>query len=490
MGFEIGKITRLRLGYVGENASRVIEMDVSEWLRRWPDALIAITVQRPTEDDLYIASTEVEGDTLRWVISNSDVAIAGKGLAQVRALDAKAGTCYVSRVVETIIEPSMRGTTDTSAPDKAAGWVNDVLGAADELKDLSDRVNEFLDFDVQATTLPSGSNATASYAGGVLTLGLPRGPKGDRGSAGPVTVNGIEGIGDNITLTGENIPLSAEDGTKVSAAVLQRDRVVSLLGNGYFPSSAVVNQRGWSSGTEAAAGQYFIDRWLAASSGAVTPTLTSNGITATGEFFQIVPKSGLVGKMVTAAIGLSDGTVLAKSGIVPADGTWINFINTSVRGTNLLLTNVSEDMMRFRIIPGENTVRWAALYEGAYSPSTVPAFQPKGYADELLDCQRYYYKVPKHNGIVYPGYSGSTTEARATIYVPVVMRVNPSITVEDMTQLKVYDAAGSHDVTAAAINYRDGNAVGVRFTTADLTSSRPCVVRLNTTVALVADFEP
>ena len=36
-----------------------------------------------------------------------------------------------------------------------------------------------------AETLPAGSDATASYSDGVLTLGIPRGVKGDAGATGP-----------------------------------------------------------------------------------------------------------------------------------------------------------------------------------------------------------------------------------------------------------------------------------------------------------------
>ena len=32
---------------------------------------------------------------------------------------------------------------------------------------------------------------------------------------------------------------------------------------------------------------------------------------------------------------------------------------------------------------------WAALYEGAYTADALPAYQPKGYAAELAECQRY-----------------------------------------------------------------------------------------------------
>lgn len=37
-----------------------------------------------------------------------------------------------------------------------------------------------------------------------------------------------------------------------------------------------------------------------------------------------------------------------------------------------------------------NSWVWAALYEGSYDASTLPAYQPKGYAAELAECKRYF----------------------------------------------------------------------------------------------------
>lgn len=45
----------------------------------------------------------------------------------------------------------------------------------------------------EATTLPAGSDATASYSNGVLSLGIPRGDKGDTGATGPQGPQGETG---------------------------------------------------------------------------------------------------------------------------------------------------------------------------------------------------------------------------------------------------------------------------------------------------------
>ena len=55
------------------------------------------------------------------------------------------------------------------------------------LGDLANVLEDFESFSAEATTLAAGSDATASYEDGVLTLGIPKGDKGDTGT-------GIESI--------------------------------------------------------------------------------------------------------------------------------------------------------------------------------------------------------------------------------------------------------------------------------------------------------
>lgn len=145
MALKIGNLTKLYLGYVGENKTRTIEIDMTTWLEKWPDAVIAVTVQRPSEDDLYIAATEVQNSILSWAIVQSDLAKAGTGIAQIRALDRESGACYLSRTVGTVVDASMHGTTDENAPEKASGWVNQVLEAAADVEDRAEELDALVD---------------------------------------------------------------------------------------------------------------------------------------------------------------------------------------------------------------------------------------------------------------------------------------------------------------------------------------------------------
>lgn len=58
---------------------------------------------------------------------------------------------------------------------------------------LTEVLNNFDNFSVTITTLPAGSSATASYADGVLALGIPQGATGATGATGPQGAKGDKG---------------------------------------------------------------------------------------------------------------------------------------------------------------------------------------------------------------------------------------------------------------------------------------------------------
>lgn len=121
--FEIGRLARLELGYVGETGSREIRIDMTEWLQRWPGAAVAVDVLKPDREEYYLAPTDVEDGILCWVVTDSDVDQAGRGMAQIRMYDFETGKVYKSRTVETIIRASIDMAEDVSAPHPMDTWV-------------------------------------------------------------------------------------------------------------------------------------------------------------------------------------------------------------------------------------------------------------------------------------------------------------------------------------------------------------------------------
>lgn len=132
MGFTIENLARLFIGLQGESNARQIDIDMSEWVRDWPNAKVDVLVQRPGEDNTYPVETELRGGHLLWTPQREDVLIAGMGKAQIVLTD-KNDVELRSRVVQTIIGESIAGT-EGDAPDPVQGWVHEVLKAADEVK--------------------------------------------------------------------------------------------------------------------------------------------------------------------------------------------------------------------------------------------------------------------------------------------------------------------------------------------------------------------
>lgn len=138
MGLIIGLLTSLPLGYVGEGGTRTIEIDVSEWLNRWPTAEIVVHVLRPDKYP-YLPVTTVEDGVLKWTVQRDEVAVRGRGKAFISAINKVTGDEYKSRVVQTIIAGTIEEFESVEAGDPAKGWVQQVLDARDEAADAARR---------------------------------------------------------------------------------------------------------------------------------------------------------------------------------------------------------------------------------------------------------------------------------------------------------------------------------------------------------------
>lgn len=111
--------------------------------------------------------------------------------------------------------------------------------------------------------------------------------------------------------------------------------------------------------------------------------------------------------------------------IYKADGTIIYHVGTPANAFGTYATGycgVSDAATKryyVRIGSGHN-VKAVALYEGTYTAETLPAYQYKGYAAELLECQRYYIKIATQpiNGWCY-----NWGRVAAFVSLPVKMRV-------------------------------------------------------------------
>ena len=448
MGYEIGKLTRLVLGYVGENESRTIDIDVSEWKTKWPNAVISARACRPDEPILYSPSIETSGNTLSWTVVRYDVAIAGNGYIQFTAKDADTGVIYKSRVAGTVIYESAEGSVDGVPPDSAVDWVNNVTTAANQINNLK----------VTAKTLGPGSSATASYSNGTLALGIPTG------------ANGIN----------------------VDSNLLHNSNMVSP-----------VNQRGAT--TYTGTGTYTIDRWFLTGNNTKCLVRTADVRVETivgSSYATLAQKVANIqqyaGKTLTLAARVYSN-VIPQMYVRDISGETAVTLGARARGTasafNILLTsftvpsNATEGNIEVLIqsqstAPGDYiNIYWAALYEGEYTSDTLPEYQRKPFSAELLECQRYFLSV--RGGAGYPVGLGNVYAAgsgRILIPTPVQMRTNPTVSIEyDSTEgePKLTVNGSQYSVTAFASPTARTNGVHVAATAGSAPAHQPCTLILS-----------
>ena len=134
--FEVGKLPRLALGYTGEAGARQIRIDMTAWLDMWPGAMIVVFALRPDKYP-YFPATEMQDGVLTWTIEAEELTVAGKGTAQIAAIDKGTGREYHSRVVQTEVYDSIEEFQTATAGDPAQKWVHQVLTARDEAADAA-----------------------------------------------------------------------------------------------------------------------------------------------------------------------------------------------------------------------------------------------------------------------------------------------------------------------------------------------------------------
>lgn len=250
--------------------------------------------------------------------------------------------------------------------------------------------------------------------------------------------------------------------------VVNHGTPTNFLDNSYF--GQMVNQYG----TEHATGVgYYIDRWYsnhsfmsvgpmshAYDNGSIVNLLgignmnlegvsTQNAILS--QQIEPVKSKYMRGRTFTFAVKKLDGTVVVCSGVcsrgtAPENATEEDLIQFSAEVNSGYLAAIdvyknpetNNFEARIKVSPGGQVyLLWAALYEGEYTVDTLPAYQPKGYAAELLECRRYYYVLSNSlkTGIISEDSNG--TLLRLGIPLAVTMRATPTMTIKTADGLRM-----------------------------------------------------
>ena len=201
---------------------------------------------------------------------------------------------------------------------------------------------------------------------------------------------------------------------------LQGRAAYNLMDNSDFRNP--VNQRGITSTTTN--GDYIADRWIVnISNNAATVSIGSGGITlkpTSSNYVGIYQKfehyAEMSGKVYTLGVcinGMWESTtfIMANEGSGKPLPSGLRVYSTG---------NTFQVMIRNIAGATPVTIQRVALYEGSYTADTLPAYQPKGYAAELAECQLYHLPLGE-NVISANGLSGSNVGV-AILKIPQSMR--------------------------------------------------------------------
>ena len=145
----------------------------------------------------------------------------------------------------------------------------------------------------------------------------------------------------------------------------------------------------------------------------------------------------------TAGTGLTlNGTITQVLETAPTGGSW--FVGMA-SGTATIALNGNI----ITITSNGGVIKWAALYEGTYTEANRPGYQPKGYAAELLECQRYYEVVKGGGSISQADYGDSHTRYGFSF---LKKRIKPSVSIIEFWSPGTYGQSDMGTLTVQDVN--------------------------------------
>ena len=118
---------RICIGKQGENLATRIDVDVTPWKMEYPTGIISLFVVPPVGNG-YLAALEENGNTVSWVIRDTDTASIGIGKVELIFKDAD-GTVIKSATAYTSCVPSILSSEPSDPPEAIRPWVEQILDA-------------------------------------------------------------------------------------------------------------------------------------------------------------------------------------------------------------------------------------------------------------------------------------------------------------------------------------------------------------------------
>ena len=131
--YEVDKIQYLQIGVQGENDATDIEIDMSAWAEKYPDAVFHVLFKPYNASTPSPMLTTYEAGVLTWTVGVGATAVVGVGYTEIRAQDSETGLVKKSKIIPTAVENSVSGV-ETTPPASYQEWVTAVLNAGADAK--------------------------------------------------------------------------------------------------------------------------------------------------------------------------------------------------------------------------------------------------------------------------------------------------------------------------------------------------------------------
>lgn len=271
----------------------------------------------------------------------------------------------------------------------------------------------------------------------------------------------------------------------------------NLLDNAWF----TVNQRGETS-------SYFADRWLRFAS-ELTFT-NNNGVTISGtpsSAGENLCKQSIewdilkdnIGKSITLSVLIGENIYKVVGKIETPTSSWKSHVNLEIPSLNIwfqLLTNGTSPSIASLYIKSINTdtinVTIKAIKLELGSVSTLAMDTAPNYAEELLKCQRYFYRYKANDSSGYMGMGGiqSTNNLRFILNLPTTMRQSPTITYSGSFNIADFGASNiSTNITNITKQAFHGNSIVMIVQSSDtLVAATPAILKANSDANAYIDF--
>ena len=219
---------RICIGHQGTQGAIAIRFNVAGWLKKWPNGVFDINIQRHGEYQVqYSRSATPENGIITWVPDATDTAVIGIGRYEIEIKrEATANDNYTSAVGEFMVLERVGGD-QINPPDPYIPWItklnqaiskSEALNAENEqaLKDMKNVIEAaeqanatiaqgIVDYSQLKADAVAGDEVNAEFDHSTNTMHFtlapgPQGPKGEIGPQGPAGKGGIIGDASKLTM--------------------------------------------------------------------------------------------------------------------------------------------------------------------------------------------------------------------------------------------------------------------------------------------------